>query len=141
MVCIPDAHAPHGNRGNYEGNKEEVARLVETLVLGSVAKSTQKSYSAKWNTWEKERKVQDKRPCLHTIDDPNAALTEQLEFMTSRCLVHNSQQSTVRGSWQPLFLFHEMFAGWELPLSHCMIVAVGKRIDGAHGMSQKEQTS
>ena len=32
-----------------------------------------------------------------------------------------------------------MFAGWELPLSHCMIVAVGKGIDRAHGMSTNKK--
>ena len=36
-------------------------------------------------------------PWLRTVDDPNEALIELLEFMTSRCFVHNDQQSTVRG--------------------------------------------
>ena len=37
-------------------------------------------------------------------------------------------------------LFHKMIAGWELPMSHCMLVAVGKGIDRAHGMCTKENT-
>ena len=44
-----------------------------------------------------ERKEQGEGPSLHTVDDPNEALTELLEFRTSRCFVHNNQQSTVRG--------------------------------------------
>ena len=128
-----------GTGDNKGGKKEEVARLVETLALGSVGKSTQKNYLAKWNTWVKERKAQGKGPWLHTLNDPNEALTEVLEFMTSRCFVHNNQQSTVRGYLAAINFFHKMFAGWELPMSHCMIVAVGKGIDRAHGMSQKKK--
>ena len=43
-------HVVTGTGDNRGGNKEEVARLVETLALGSVGKSTQKNYLAKWNT-------------------------------------------------------------------------------------------
>ena len=32
--------------------------------------------------------------------------------------------------------FHKMFQGWVLPSSHCMVVAVGKGIDRAHGKSE-----
>ena len=31
-----------------------------------------------------------------------------------------------------------MFAGCELPTSHCIILAVGKRIDRAHDISNKK---
>lgn len=34
-------------------------------------------------------------------------------------------------------VFHKVYAGWELSISQCMIVAVAKGIDRAHGMSQK----
>ena len=51
----------------------------------------------KMNTWVKGRKAQGKAPSLHTADDLNEALTELLKFVTSRCFVHNNQQSTVRG--------------------------------------------
>ena len=74
-----------------------MARLVETLALGSVGQSTQKNYLAKWNTWVKERKAQGKGPWLRVLDDPDKALTELLEFISSRCFMHNIQQSTVRG--------------------------------------------
>ena len=53
-----------GTGDNKGGKKEEVARLVETLALGSVGKSTQKNYLAKWNTWVKERKAQGKGPYI-----------------------------------------------------------------------------
>ena len=59
--------------------------------------------------------------------------------MTSRCFVHNNQQSTVRGYIAAINFFHEMLAGWELPLSHCMIIAMGTGIDRAHGMSTKKK--
>ena len=72
-----------------------MARLVEALAVGSVGKSTKINYLVKWNTWVKERKAQGKAPWLYTVDDPNDALTELLQFMTSRCVVHNNQQSTV----------------------------------------------
>jgi len=144
-VSLNTWHAYHtptrltGTGNDNGGKKEEVARLVETLALGSVAKSTQKNYLAKWNTWVKERQAQGKGPWLQTVDDPDATLTELLEFMTSRCFVHNNQQSTVRGYLAAINFFHKMFAGRELPLSHCMIVAVGKGIDRAHGMSKKKK--
>ena len=43
-------HVVTGTGDNRGVNTEEVARLVETLALGSVGKSTQKNYLAKWNT-------------------------------------------------------------------------------------------
>ena len=87
----------------------------------------------------KERKAQGKGPWLHTVDDANESLAELLKFMTSRCFVHTNQQSTVRGYFAAIYCFHQMFAGWELPLSLCMmIVAVEKGIDRAHRMHTKE---
>ena len=117
------------------GNKEDVARLVESLALGSVGESTQKSYLGKWNNWVKERRSQGKVPWLHTLTDPDQVVREVLEFMARRCFVHNNQQSTVRGYLAAIKYFHKMYAGWELPTSHCMITAVGKGIDRAHGMT------
>ena len=58
--------------------------------------------------------------------------------MASRFFVHNNRQSTVGGYLAAMNFFHKMFAGWALPTSHCMIVAVGKGIDRAHGMSKKK---
>ena len=86
----------------------------------------------------KERKVKGKRAWLHTVDDPNQALTGLLDFMAHRGFVHKNQQSTVRGCLAAIIVFHKMFAGWEHPLSHCMIVAVEKGIDRAHGISTKK---
>ena len=101
--------------------------MVETLALGSVGKSTQKNYLTKWNTWVKERKAQGKGPWLHTLDDSDEAMSALLEFIASRCFVHNNQQSTARGYLAAINFLHNMLAGQELPTSHRMIVAVGKR--------------
>ena len=54
-----------------EWKKEEIAQLVETLAVGSVRKSTQKKFLAKWNTWVKEREVHGKGPWLYAPDDPD----------------------------------------------------------------------
>ena len=125
--------------GDNNGKKmEDVARMVETVALGSAGKSTQKLRRGSGNTWVKKRKVQGKGPWLKSVDDPNKALTGPLEFMTSRCFVQNIHQSAVR-YLAAIIVFHKMFAGWELPLSHCMIVAVGKGIDRAHGMYTKNK--
>ena len=112
--------------------------MVDSLALGSVRLSTQKNYVAKWNIRVKERKAPVKGPMLHVLDDPDKGLTEVLEFMASRCFVHNTQQSIDRYLATIIF-FHKMFAGWELPMSHYMIVAAGKGIDRAHGTAMKEK--
>ena len=134
LLCLVFARAPAGTGDNKGGHKDEVARLVETLALGSVGKSTQKNYLTKWNTWVKERQAQGKEPRLHTLADPKEVWSDLLGFMASRCFVHSNGQSTVRGYLAAINFFHTMFAGWELPMSHCMIAAVGKGIDRAHGM-------
>ena len=133
------AACPHVSRDarSGSGNKKEVARLVEALALASVGESTQKNYLGKWNIWVKERSAQGKGPWLHTLANQDQVLAEVLEFMACRCFVHNNQQSTVRGYLAAIKYFHKMYAGWELPTSHCMIVAVGKGIDRAHGMTEK----
>ena len=79
--------------------------------------------------------MQGKGPWLHTLADPDQVLGEMLEC---RCFVHNNQQSTVRGYLAAIKYFHKMYAGWELPTSHCMITAVGKGINIAHGMVPKK---
>ena len=135
MACILHTHGITGTGHNKRGNKEEAPRLLEILALGSFRKSTQKDYIAKWNTWVKERKAPGKGPWLHTVDDPNEALAERLEFMASLFFVLNNQQPTVRGCLAAIIFSHKMFAGWELPLPHCIFVAVGKEIGRVHGMS------
>ena len=92
------ARAPAGTGANKGGNNHEVARLVETLALGSVGKSTQKNYLAKWNTWVKDRQAQGQEPWLHTctLADPKEVLSDLLGFMASRCFAHNNRQHTVK---------------------------------------------
>ena len=108
-------------------DKEEVARLVERLTLGSVILSTQKHYLGKWNIWVVERAAQGKGPWLQpNPDGPSRVLTELVEFVARLCFVHNNQQSTVQGYLTAINYFHKMYAGWELPRSHCMIVPVEK---------------
>ena len=98
-------------KGDNKGEKKnKIARLVETLALGSVGQSSHKNYVAKWNTWVTERKAQGKGPWLQAPGDPDA-LNDLLEFVASRCSVHNNQQSTVRGYLAAIDFFHKMFAG------------------------------
>ena len=82
LLCLLFARAPAGTR-KKGGHKDEVARLVETLALGSVGKSTQKNYLARWNTWLKKRQAQKKKPRLHTLADPKEVLSDLLGFMAS----------------------------------------------------------
>ena len=58
--------------------------------------------------------------------------------MACRCFVHNNQQTTVWGYLAAIKFFHKLYAGWELPPSHGMIVTVGKEIDRAHRISLKK---
>lgn len=113
---------------------------METLAWGSVAESTQRNDWGKWKIWVEERRLQGKGPWLHELGDTDQVLEEVLEFMASRCFVHNNQQSTVRGYLAAIKYYHNMCTGWELPTSHCMIVSVGKGIDRAHGMTPKKST-
>ena len=110
-----------------------MARLIETLALGSVSVSTKKEYLSKWNTWVRERACSNLGPWLLEEDGVDSAVTELTKFMASRCFVHKNQSGTVRGYLAAIKHFHKMYKGWELPTSHCMIVAVGKGIDRAHG--------
>ena len=65
-------------------------------------------------------------------------MSNLLRFMASRCFVHNNRQSTVRKNLASTKFFHKMFAGWDLPMSNCIIAVVGKGIDRAHGMSKRK---
>ena len=134
LLCLLFARAPAGTEDNKGEHKDEVARLVGTLALGSGGKSTQKHYLAKWNTLVKERQTQRNEPWLHALADPKEVLSDLVGFMASRCFVHNNRQSTVGGYFAAINFFRKTFAGWELPMSHFMIAAVGKEIDRAHGM-------
>ena len=113
----------------------EVARLIETLALGAVSESTKK-YLSKWKTWAKERARSSLGPWLLEADGVDSAVTALTRCMASRCFVHKNQSGTVRGYLAAIKHFHKMSAGWELPTSHCMIVAVGKGVDRAYGKSE-----
>ena len=86
-----------GTGDNKGGKKNEGARLVKTLAIGSVWQSTQKTCLEKWTTWVKERKAQGKGPWLNALDGPHEVLNDLLESMASPCFVHNNHQPTVRG--------------------------------------------
>ena len=134
-MCIRDSFAGTGD--NKGGKKDEATLLVETLALGSVGQSTQKLLSEVEHLGSRE-KAHGKGPSLHALDDPDATLNDLLGFMASRCFVPNNEHSTVRGYLAAIIFFHEMFAGWGLPTSHCMILAVRRGMDRAHGMSKKK---
>ena len=102
-------------------------------MLGSVRESTKKVYFSTWETWVKECARSNLGPWLLEANGVDSAVTALTEFMASRCFVHKNRSWTVRGYLAGIKHFHKMFAGWELPTSHCMIVAVGKGIDRAHG--------
>ena len=53
--------------------------------------------------------------------------------MSYRCFVFKNQSQTVRGYLSAIKFFHKMYAGWELPTTHCMVLAVGKGIDRFQG--------
>ena len=53
--------------------------------------------------------------------------------MSYRCFVFKNQSQTVRGYLSAIKFFHKMYAGWELPTTHCMVLAVGKGIDRVQG--------
>ena len=80
-----------------ERRKRWRGRSKRARLVHSVGKSSQENYLAERNTWVNGRQAQGKGPWLHTIDDPNARLTELLELMMSRCFVRTNQHSSVRG--------------------------------------------
>ena len=82
-----------------------------------------------------ERTRSNLGPWLLETDGVDSAVNALTRFMASRCFVHKNQSGKPRGYLPAIRHFHKKFAGWELPTSHCMIVAVGKGIDRAHGKS------
>lgn len=124
-----------GAEGGEGGNAAEVARLVEILALASVSASTSKVYLSKWKTWVGWRTRLRKSPWLREAEGTDTAVREITEFMAFRCFVCKNQSQTIRGYLAAIKYFHKMFAGWELPTSHCMVIAVEKGIDRAHGKS------
>ena len=53
--------------------------------------------------------------------------------MSYRCLFCKNQSQTVRGYLSAIKFFHKMYAGCELPTTHCMVLAVGKGIYRVQG--------
>ena len=78
FLCLLFARASAGTGDNEGGHTDEVARLVETLALGSSVKSTQKIHQAKWKTWVQEIPAKEKDPGLHTLADPKDVLPDLL---------------------------------------------------------------
>lgn len=109
---------------------------METLALASVGGSTQKVYWNQWQTWCRLRALEGKGAWLLERDGVDAAVKELTKFMALRCFSFKNQSQTVRGYLAAIKYFHRMFEGWELPTSHCMVTAVGKGIDRAHGKSE-----
>ena len=81
------------------------------------------------------RAIEGKSPWLAEKDGVNAAVKALTNFMALRCFASKNQSQTIRGYLAAIKYCHKMFAGWELPTSHCMVLAVGKGIDRAHGKS------
>lgn len=115
----------------------DVARLVGALVSASVGGSTHKVYAGKWKTWSDFMTLKGKGPWLH-LTDASQVLKLLLEFMAWRLFSFNNQQTTVRGYLAAIKFYHKLYLGWELPTSHCTIVAAGRGIDRLRGMSGKK---
>ena len=98
-LCLHSASPRFRPRPTFSGswNKEEFARLVESLALGSVGQTTLKNYLGRRNICVKETKAQGKGPWLHALADSDQVLSEVLKFMACWWFVPNNQQSTVRG--------------------------------------------
>lgn len=115
----------------------EVAQLVETLVRASVGESTHKVYAGKWKKWLEFTKQKSKGPWLNAMDE-SEMIDLLLEFMACRLFSFNNQLSTVRGYLAAIKFFHKLCLGWEMPTSHCLIVAAEKGIDRLRGASGRK---
>lgn len=112
----------------------EVARLVEALLSASVGGSTHKVYAGKWKKWLEFMKLKERGPWLHLTDE--AEVIDLLpEFMACRLFSFNNQQSTVRGYLAAIKFFHKLCIAWDLPTTHCTILAAAKGIDRIRGSS------
>lgn len=117
-----------GSGDGRGGMSVEVARLVEALVSASVGGSTHKVYAGKWKKWLEFMKRKDKGPWLHLTDE-SEVINLLLEFMACRLFSFNNQQTTVRGYLAAIKFFHKLCLGWDLPTTHCTILAAAKGID------------
>jgi len=76
-------------------------------------------------------------PWLHVTDE-SLVIHLLLEFMAWRLFSFNNQQATVRGYLAAIKFYHKLYLGWDLPTSHCTIVAAGKGIERLRGGSDKK---
>lgn len=118
------------------GPSGEAARLVNTLLYGSLGEGTNAAYSRMWRTWGAERAKAGLSQWLREEDGVDSAVKELAVFIACRCFVHKNQSQTIRGYLSAIKYFHKMHAGWELPTSHFQIRAVMKTIDRAHAGTQ-----
>ena len=117
--------------------KPQVARLVGTLVGASIGGNTWKVYAAKWKAWTEFMRRKGMGPWLHLLDEA-VVVSLLLEFMACRLFVHCNQQSTIRGYLSAVKHYHKLHLGWEVPTSHCLLVAAGKGVDRCRGGAGKK---
>ena len=110
-----------------------MARLTDVLATGAIGDSTRKEYNGRFRTFATFRAARGKGPWLLEKDGVEEAVRELTTFMSYRCFVFKNQSQTVRGYLSAIKFFHKMYAGWELPTTHCMVLAVGKGIDRVQG--------
>ena len=84
-----------GTGPNAPRDMGAAARLVETLALASVRKSTEKLYLAKWNTWVAEREAQGKEAWLQYNPDNLNQVLYELADGVHRVSLLCTQQSAV----------------------------------------------
>ena len=102
-------HGLHKNRGYQERKEGRGCANGGNARACFSWEECSEDYLAKWNIWVKEKSV-GKRAVV-PFSDPDKALTELLELMAPRCIVHNYQQ------W--ILSSHQLFAQdihrfWEL---------------------------
>ena len=105
-----------------------MARLTDVLATWAIGDSTRKEYSGRFRTFVTFRAATGNGPWLLDKDGVEEAVRELTTFMSYRCFVCKNQSQTVRGYLSAIKFFHKMYAGCELPTTHCMVLAVGKGI-------------
>ena len=105
---------------------------MDAMVQASVGSATHQLYAAKWKAWTKFMSKKGMGPWLHLLDAA-VVINTLLEFMACRLFAFDNQLSTVRGYLAAIKFFHKLHLGWEVPTSHCLIVAAGKGIARIRG--------
>ena len=134
MLEKPNVTPNHTGAQDGHGKDEaEVARLTDVLAAGAIGDSTRKEYNGRFRTFATLRAARGKGPWLLDKDGVEEAVRELTTFMSYRCFVCKNQSQTVRGYLSAIKFFHKIYAGCELPTTHCMVLAVGKGIDRVQG--------